>query len=69
MAGKYKYVYPLKRTRASKNTKPLFQGSIWDKEESRYRTKTFQCERKAALWVDKVLIQMNREPVNILKRV
>lgn len=68
---KYKYVYKYKQMRPQ--IKIVWQAMIWDPKEQRKRQKNFpgtdEGERKAALWVDKMLLQMGREPINILKRL
>ena len=62
--SKYKYVYPqIKKGQATR-----YQGYFRDIKERRNRCKSFKTEREAALWVDKTLLQIGRQPVNILKK-
>jgi len=62
--SKYKYVYPSKQTRNGKNTSK-FVGQIQFKN-IRWQSKYFDCERLCAIEVDKYLISIGKEPVNIL---
>jgi hypothetical protein len=65
MKSKYKHVYPIKIS----GKYNWWSGQVWDKERQVNRQKIFKNERDCALWVDKLLLQLNRQPVNILKRV
>ena len=67
--SKYKYVYfQWNRWRGS-NARDFWEGNVYDSHEKRSRRKVFKEERDAAIWVDKTLLQLGKEPVNILKKV
>ena len=63
---KYQHVYHIW---VQQKQETIWFASIWDVDQKRTRSKMLKDERAAALWIDKVLLEMNREPVNILKRV
>ena len=69
MKSKYKFVF----YRNIINCKFDRESGKWSGKVyiDNYRTKQksfFKTEREAALWVDKVLLENGKEPVNILKR-
>jgi len=65
MTSKYKYVMFYNKGANSNRKKPWKMNILFGKLNA---TASFATEREAALAVDKKLIQMGEEPVNILKR-
>jgi hypothetical protein len=51
------------------NPNYAWQGSVKCNLTDRVAQKLFPTEREAALWVDKKLIELGKEPKNILKQV
>ena len=60
--SKYKYVSVMER-----KGKIEYRG-IYTAKSGKKNGKNFPTEREAAIYVDKMLIEMGKEPVNILKR-
>ena len=60
---KYKHVY-IYQTRSGKSYKGMLYGARYNQTFGKY----FKTEREAALYIDKQLIERNKEPVNILIR-
>ena len=62
MTHKYKFVYP---TLMGKHL--YYRGQVYLNGIT--KAKSFKNERDAAMFVDLVLIEGNKDPVNILKRI
>jgi len=56
---KYKYVYIYRNSVGN----IAYFGKV-----AKYKKQGFINERDCALWVDKILLDMNKEPINILVR-
>ena len=62
--SRYKYVYLRQKTSANDNK--IWYGCVT--RNYKRKTKCFETEREAALFVDLALINFKEEPINILKR-
>lgn len=61
--SKYKYV-----SQVTENGKKRWRGTFFVKG-GKGNGKSFETEREAAIFVDKKLIEIGKDPVNILKKV